>query len=77
MKLSQPPVLSRMTNLRLTGLFTCRLPGACQALVDERQHTSSSNSSAHERIEFFISADGELQMARRYTFYPQIFGCIA
>lgn len=45
--------------------------------MNERQNSSSSDSRAYESVEFFITTNSKLQMARRYAFDAKIFGCIA
>jgi hypothetical protein len=48
-----------------------------EALVDEWQHTSAGDRSAHKSVEFFVTADGELQMAWRYALDTQILRRVA
>ena len=45
-----------------------------QRAVDVRQDTSESDRGADERVEFFVAADGELQMAGRDTLDFEVFG---
>ena len=39
--------------------------------------TSASDGRAHERVELLVAADGELEVARRYAFYAQVFRCVS
>ena len=42
-----------------------------------RQYTTKSDRCADEGVQFFVSSDGELQMARRDTLDFQIFRGVA
>lgn len=41
------------------------------------QHSAKGNRRANEGIEFFVAADGELQVARRNTLHFEILGSVA
>lgn len=43
----------------------------------ERQHATTCDRRLHEDIELFVASDGELEVARRYAFYAEVFGCVA
>lgn len=43
----------------------------------ERQYTTTRDRSLDEDVEFFVASDGELKVARGYTFYAEVFGCVA
>lgn len=43
-----------------------------QALVDVRDHTTTSNGGLDEGVELLITRDGELQVARRDTLHLEI-----
>lgn len=45
--------------------------------MDEGQHTTTCDRRLHEDIELFVASDGELEVAGRYAFYAEIFGCVA
>lgn len=45
--------------------------------MDERQDTTTCDRRLHEDIELFVASDGELEVAGRYAFYAEIFGCVA
>lgn len=45
--------------------------------MDEGQHTTTGDGRLHEDIELFVASDGELEVAGRYAFYAEIFGCVA
>lgn len=57
--------------------FLRGLDGCCEALVDERQHTSAGDRSAHEGVELFVAADGELQMTGGYALDAEILRRVA
>jgi hypothetical protein len=48
-----------------------------QRAVDVWQDTTERDSSADERIEFFVTSDGKLKMARCDTFDLEILGGVA
>ena len=48
-----------------------------QGLVDVGDHTTTSNGSLDERIKFFITANGQLQVAWRDSLYLQVLAGIA
>lgn len=45
-------------------------------LVNVRQHTTTGNSGANETVQFLVTTDRELKMARSDTFDSQILGCV-
>lgn len=67
---------SRSRRRRLCLLLLLRLTRR-QALMDERQDTTACDRRLHEDIELFVASDGELEVAGRYAFYAEIFGCVA
>lgn len=48
-----------------------------QRAVDVRQHTTKGDGGADKRVEFFVTTDGQLQVARRDALNLQILGRIA
>lgn len=42
-----------------------------------RKNTSKRDGCADQRIQLFVTTDGELQMARRNTLHFEVFGGIA
>lgn len=42
-----------------------------------RQHTTERDSRADESVQFFVSSDRKLEMARGDTLDFEIFGCVA
>jgi hypothetical protein len=48
-----------------------------QRTVDVREDTAKSNGGANESVEFLVTADGELQVARRDALDLEILGGVA
>lgn len=48
-----------------------------QSAVDVGQDTTESNGGADERVQFFVTTDGELEMARSDTLDLEILGSVA
>ena len=45
--------------------------------MDVGDHTTTSNGSLDQSGEFFISANGQLQVARSDSLHLQVFACVA
>lgn len=48
-----------------------------QRLVDVRDHTTAGDRRLDQTVQLLVSADGELQVARRDTLHLQILGRVA
>ena len=45
--------------------------------MDVRDHTTSSNGSLDQSIEFFVTADSQLEVTRSYSLHLQVFASVA
>lgn len=48
-----------------------------ESAVDVGKHTTKGNGCANQSVQFLVSADGKLQMARRDTLDLEILGSVA
>lgn len=48
-----------------------------QCTIDVRQHTTKRNGGADEGVELLVTADGQLQVARRDALDLEILGSVA
>ena len=57
---------------RLLGLLDGTSLG--QALVDEGKNTTSSNGGTNQLVQFFVTSNSKLQVARGDTLDTKVFG---
>ena len=48
-----------------------------QGFVDVGDHTTTSNGSLDQSVKFFVSANGQLQVARSYSLHLQVLASVA
>lgn len=66
-----------MNTLRLHLLRLLLLDLEQKRSVDMWQNTTERDGRADQRIQFLVSADGELQVARSDTLDLEILGCVS
>ena len=48
-----------------------------EGFVDVRNHTTTSNGGLNQSVKFFVSANGQLQVAWSYSFHLKVLGGVA
>ena len=65
-----------MTHLAPHFLSLALLALVDQTLVDMRDNSTTGDGGLDERVELFVTADGQLEVARRDALYLKVLGCV-